>query len=204
MRMCGTAVEGGEAAGADRSGAGTYSSRPAPAELASRTIRSRRDVPQQRGYPGTPVPGALVPTPLRYRRPLRYLRCVPVPSGAVPPPRPPGARPPGAAAAPVPQPPRAELGCRRRIGAGSARRLLLKPDPAPPSAPLSPRRPHPRPATGARRQSAAPGRGPRRWVDVVGRGIRDTGREGAGEQRRGGGLSGAGGKAAAGRDKGNG
>lgn len=184
MRMCGTSVEGGEAAGADRSGAGTYTSRPALAELTSRTIRSRRHVPQPHRYPGTAAlwcrdrsgtagrPG----TVSVFQCPL-----APCPHPVLP----------------VPRPPRAQLGGRRRVGAGSARRLLLKPDPAPPSAPLSPRRPHPRPATGARRRSAAPGRGPRRWVDVVGHGTR----RGRGAAARRGGLRGAGGKAAAGRDK---
>ncbi|XP_055657396.1 translation initiation factor IF-2-like [Falco peregrinus] len=158
--------------------AGTYTVRPAPAALTSRRTRPRRDAPQPRRYPGA----------LRYRgrfatAGLSGTRSSPVPCRAAAAPVFRRAGLPGAAAAPVPRSPRGALGGRRRVGAGSARRLLLKPDPAPPSAPRSPRRPHPRPATGARgraRPRSSPGYG------------------GAREQRRGeGGRCGAGGRAGA-------
>ncbi|XP_056184404.1 collagen alpha-2(I) chain-like [Falco biarmicus] len=135
--------------------AGTYTVRPAPAALTSRRTRPRRDAPQPRRYPGA----------LRYRgrfatAGLSGTRSSPVPCRAAAAPVFRRAGLPGAAAAPVPRSPRGALGGRRRVGAGSARRLLLKPDPAPPSAPRSPRRPHPRPATGARgraRPRSSPG-----------------------------------------------
>lgn len=170
VRRCGRAEHRARAAGSSSGsvpGAGTYTVRPALAALTSRRIRPRQDVPQPLRYAGVPLPPSL-----RYGRPLRY----PPRSGALLCGGRPGVslrRPPGAAAAPVPRSPRGALGGRRRVGAGSARRLLLKPDPAPPSAPRSPHRPHPRPATRARRHSAAPER-PRAGVRGDGTAWRGT------------------------------
>lgn len=94
------------------------------------------------------VPAAPAPRSLQYRRPLQC----PERSGAPPVPRPPrcGCGPAERSAA-----------GRRWLGAGSARRLLLKSDPAPPSAPRSLRRPPPRPVperAGGARPQGGPGR----------------------------------------------
>ncbi|XP_041326259.1 basic proline-rich protein-like [Pyrgilauda ruficollis] len=94
------------------------------------------------------LPAAPAPRSLQHRRPLQC----PERSGAPPVPRPPrcGCGPAERSAA-----------GRRWLGAGSARRLLLKPDPAPPSAPRSLRRPPPRPAperAGGARPRGGPGR----------------------------------------------
>lgn len=95
-----------------------------------------------------PVPrhrGALVPRPLRYRWPARYRQRVPVPPGAVPPPRPPGA-------AAAPRTARRQAAGRRWLGAEA-------PAETRPSAALSPSLPPPPPSP-PRHRSAPAERGP--------------------------------------------